>query len=452
MGFKLEMEEKNRVTLQISVDEEKYERSIQSTLKKLGRQVNIPGFRKGKAPRHMVERHVGKDYILDEAAQPLIAPAYFATLSEAELDPIAPPEVDFVQVEEGQELIFTAKIQLPPDVELGAYLDLAIDQDIPDTTEEQVEEELKRRQESYARMVVLEQDIPAEDGDTVNIDFVGYKDGIAFTGGTGEDVNLVLGSGTFIPGFEEQLIGAATGESVQVNVTFPEEYHQEDLRDQPVVFEVTVNSIKRKELVPLDDEFAKDVSEFDTLEEYRQDIKKNLAEDLLKRLNQERRAEVIKIAVENAQVDIPLVMVESRYQMMVEDMKASLSQQGMTLGQYCQYFGMEPETFMNGFKSEAEKAVKSDLVLDAIAEAEDIAWPEDDFMEQMKKVAEARQCSVEEVVQRFRDHGELLGLKKSIRRESVVKFLISKNLPDLLDYEKSDDHEKSDSTEDSEQE
>jgi len=431
MGFKLEMAEENMATLEISVDETKYERSIQSTLKKLGKQVNIPGFRKGKAPRHMVERHLGKNYILDEAAQPLIAPAYFATLSEAELDPIAPPEVDIIQLEEGQELVFTAKIQLPPHVELGAYLDLPVDQDIPEITDEQIDEELRHQQESYARIVVLDQDIPAENGDTVIIDFVGYKDGIAFEGGTGDDFSLTLGSGAFIPGFEEQLIGSTTGESVQVNVTFPDDYHHNELKDQPVVFEVTVNSIKRKELIPLDDEFAKDVSEFDTLEEYRQDIKKNLTEAQRTQLSQERKAEVIKIAVENAQVDIPDVMIENRYKMMLEDMQTSLERQGMTLAQYCQYFGMDSKTFLTGFKSQAEKAVRQDLVLDAIAEAEDIAWPEDVFSKEMEKIAEAHHCSVEELVQRLQDQGELRGLKKSMRRENTIKFLLSKNLPHL---------------------
>jgi trigger factor len=430
MGFKLEMEEKNKATLEISVDEEKYAKSVQSTVRKLGQQVNIPGFRKGKAPRHIIERHVGKEYILDEAAQPLIGPAYFATLDEAQLDPIAPPQVDIVQAEEGKDLIFTAAIQLPPGVELGTYLDLPIERDIPETTDEQVNEELSRRRDAHAKIVVVDQDVPAENGDTVNIDFTGYKDDIAFEGGHGEGITLVLGSGKFIPGFEEQIIGAKTGDSIQVDVTFPEEYPQEDLKGQKAVFQVTVNSIKRKELVPLDDEFAKDVSEFETLEEYREDIKNYLHETQKERFKQERRAEIITMTVDNAQVDIPDIMIGERYQTMIRDTHTSLEKQGITIAQYCQYFGMDMDKFMADLKNEAEKAVKTDLVLDAIAQAEDIVWPEDEFMKEMEEISKTHQCSVEELIKRLEDQGELRNLKRTMRRESTLKFLISKNFPD----------------------
>ena len=428
MGFKLEMAEKT-ATLEISVDKDKYEKSIQSTLKKLGKQVNIPGFRKGKAPRHILERHLGKEYILDEAAQPLIGPAYYETLNEADLDPIAPPEVDIVEL--GEEFVFTAKIQLPPAVQLGQYLDLPVNQEAPVVTEEQIEEELKKRQEAHARIIVLEPEDPAENHDIVNIDFFGYKDGIAFDGGSGEDHSLQLGSGSFIPGFEEQLIGAKTGDDVEVQVTFPEEYHEETLRGQPVIFNVKVNSIKRKELVALDDEFAKDISEFDTLEELRSDIKTTMTQSALAKFNQESRGEVVKMAVANAEVDIPETMITDRYQMMRDDMKENMEKQGITLELYCQYFGMDMEKFNDEIKTSAVEAVKTDLVMDAIAQAESIECSEEAFKAELKTFAEIYKCSVEELMQRLQDRGDLRGMKKSMTRDRVKEFLVKKNLPNL---------------------
>ncbi|MCL1853069.1 MAG: trigger factor [Peptococcaceae bacterium] len=429
MGFKVERADKS-ATLEITVDKEKYEKSIQSTIKKLGKQVNIPGFRKGKAPRHILERYLGREYVLDEAAQPLIGPAYYEALDEADLDPIASPEVDIVEL--GEELVFTAKIQLPPEVQLGQYLELSVNQEAPEIEDEQVEEELNRRQEAHARIVVLEPEDAAVNNDIVNIDFSGYKDGIAFEGGSGEDFNLQLGSGTFIPGFEEQMIGTTTGDDVEVELTFPEDYHEEALRGQPVVFYVKVNSIKRKELVALDDEFAKDISEFDTLEELRADIKNTMVQNSLARFNQDCREEVIRTAVANSAVDIPEVMIDDRYQKLKQDTQANMEKQGITLELYCQYFGMDIKQLEAEIKTSAEEAVKTELVFDAIAEAESIACSEEDFIAEMGTFAQAYKTSVEDLMKGLRERGDLRGMRKSMNRDRVRTFLFERNLPELL--------------------
>jgi len=423
MAFTLEKMENNKVKLEITVEEQKYQKSLGMTLKKLGNQANIPGFRKGKAPRHMLERYWGKDYIENEAAQPLMGPACFEALNEADLDPISTPKVDIVQVGDGKDLIFTAEVQLPPEVELGAYLDLPIETKPAEVTDQQVDEEIRKRQEAHAKIITLEEGMAAENGDNVNIDFTGYKDGEAFDGGSAERYDLLLGSQMFIPGFEEQLVGVKVGETVDINVTFPEDYKAEALKGQPVVFKVTVNSIKRKELVPLDDEFAKDVSEFDTLDEYREDIKATLLKNLEDRLEQERKASIISTVVDNAVVEPPDSMVLARCDSMLNDLQNNLARQGISLAQYCQFLGIDPQTFQNDMRTKAEGAVKTDMVLDAIAQKEKITCTDEDLLAEIEKMADKNKRSAEEILQLLEAQGEKRNFKKTINRERVINFL-----------------------------
>lgn len=426
MSVSVEKTEKNIVALEVTVEAEKFVVAVNLAAKNLAKKVNVPGFRKGKAPRRMVELHVGKEALYDEALDQLIGPAYAEAVVESGIEPVDRPEVDLVQIEEGKDLIFKAKVIVKPEVELGEYKGLHIEQDAASVTDEQVMQELNKQQQQHARLITLEAGT-VENEDTVTIDFEGLKDGVPFVGGKASNYELVIGSGTFIPGFEEGLIGAEVGQHVDVNVTFPDEYHSSELAGQKAVFKTEIKKIQRKELSVLDDEFAKDVSEFDTLDE----LKTDLRNKLLKHSEELAKANHLKVlvskVVDNASVEIPDVMVTERIKVMVEDLSRNLTQQGMTLEQYYQFTSSSEEAMQERLRPQAVESVKTDLVLEAIAKVEGIGVTEDEVNEEIKKLGEQYKQDAQLLKQSLIARGELGFYKQSLISEKTVNFLVEQN-------------------------
>lgn len=426
MAVTVEKIEKNKVALEINIAAEEFTLAINRAAKKVAGEINVPGFRKGKAPRHIVERYVGREYLQNEALEPLLGPAYAKAVQESSIEPVARPEVELIQVEEGKDLIFKAVVEVKPEVELGQYTGLNIEKKAAEVTEEQLDQELKRRQELHAKLITLEEG-EAQAKDIVNINFEGFIEGEAFPGGKGENHELTIGSGTFIPGFEDQLIGARIGQEIDVNVTFPAEYHSKELAGKDAVFKVKVNSIKRKELVPLDDEFAKDVSEFDTLQELREDIRQKMITATEMRLNNEHRAEIVKKVVEKAEVEIPEGMINTRIESMIEDLKTNLSYQGVTLEQYCSYINSDEAQLKENYRNQAVDGIKTELVLEAIAKKENITVSEEDIQKEMEKLSEHYGRKVEELRQALEARGELDWFKVGITSDRTIDFLVERN-------------------------
>lgn len=426
MSVKMEKIEKNAVELEITVGSEEFGAAVAKAAKALANKINIPGFRKGKAPRSMVERHVGTQALYNDAVDELIGPAYAKAVAETEIQPVDRPEVDLVQIDEGKDLIFKAKVTVKPEVELGDYKGLNVEKTAAAVTDENVEEELKRKQEQYAKILTLEEGT-VENKDTVTIDFAGSVDGVPFEGGTAEGYELTIGSGSFIPGFEDQLIGAEIGKEVDVNVTFPEEYHVADLKGKDALFKVTVHMIKRKELAPIDDEFVKDVSDFETLDELKADIRETLMKAAEQNAENEFKNAVVAKAVENASVEIPEAMINNRINTMVKDLEQNLSYQGLDLETYFHYLGTSEEEMKEKFRPQAAENVKTELVLEAIGKAEGIQVTEEEVNEELAKLAEHYQTQVENLKQALIARGELNLYAQSLISEKTVKFLVEQN-------------------------
>jgi len=426
MSVLVEKTEKNTVALEVTVDAEKFVVAVNQAAKNLAKKVNVPGFRKGKAPRRMVELHVGKEALYDEALDQLIGPAYANAVVESGIEPVDRPEVNLVQIEEGKDLIFKAKVLVKPEVELGEYKGLHVEQDAITVTDEQVMEELKNKQQQHARLLTLEAG-NVQNEDTVTIDFEGFKEDVPFVGGKAVNYELVIGSGTFIPGFEEGLIGAELGQHVDVNVTFPDEYHSSELAGQKAVFKTDIKKIQRKELSVLDDEFAKDVSEFETLDE----LKADLRNKLLKHSESMAQANHLKVivakAVDNASVEIPEVMVTERIKVMEDDLKRNLAQQGMTIEQYYQYTNSSEKVMQERLRPQAAEGVKTDLVLEAIAKVEGIGVTEDEVNEGIKKLSEQYKQDAQLLKQSLIARGELEFYKQGLISEKTVSFLVEQN-------------------------
>lgn len=434
MAVKVEQIEKNKVALEIVVEAEKFTAAINRVAKKVAGEINIPGFRKGKAPRHIIERYVGKEYLQSEALDPLLGPAYAEAVEESGIWPVTRPEVEIIQAEEGKEVIFKALVEVKPEVELGQYKGLDIPKQTVEVTEEDVDEELKRRQDRHAKLVPVEEG-EVQDQDIVNIDFEGFIGDKAFEGGKGEGHDLTIGSNTFIPGFEEQLKGAYKDQVVEVNVRFPDEYHSKELAGQEAFFKVKINSIKRKELVPLDDEFAKDISEFDTLAELREDIKAKMHSAAEARVNNEHRAEIIKKAVDNASVEIPEGMINSRIDSMIADLSNNLSYQGITLEQYYGYINSNEEQLRENYRVQAVENIKTELVLEAIAKKEGTTVSDEDVDQEIAKLAEQYGRKVEELKTALAARGELQWFKVGLINDRTVDMLVENNSPGKKDSE-----------------
>ncbi len=426
MAVKVDKIEKNRVSMEITVPAGEFQTAYDRAYKRISAQVNISGFRKGKAPKALVEARVGKEAIIEEAYEYVIPEAYKKALDESGIEPVDRPEVEVVSADAGKEMVFTVKVYVKPEVELGQYKGLGVDKSIEAVTEEQVENQLKSLQERYAKITNLEEGT-VENGDTAVIDFEGFVDDVEFPGGKGTDYPLVIGSNSFIPGFEEQLIGAALGAEVEVRVTFPEEYHSADLAGKDALFKVAVKGIKRKELTHLDDEFAKDVSEFESLEELKSDIRNKLLKTAEERAEREFKNAVIQKAVENSTVDIPAVMIDHRVGDMINDLAQRLQYQGLSFEQYLQYAGTSQNELMEKYRPQAEQSVKTELVLEAVAKAEGIEASDEEIQAEIEKYAAQYKQEPAQFRKILEQRGELNLFGRGVVNDKTVDMLAANN-------------------------
>lgn len=387
MGYQIEDLGKNMVKLTIDCSAADFEQAIEKAYQKNKDKLNIQGFRKGKAPFAVVTKMYGKQMFYEEAANILIPGAYEEAAKNCGVEIVSRPEIDVTQLESGKDFIFTATVAKKPEVTLGEYKGVEIAKAEISVSEEDILAELKKTQEQNARELNIE-DRPVQDGDTAVIDYEGFVDGVAFEGGKGENHPLVIGSHSFIDGFEDQLIGKNIGEECDVNVTFPTEYHAAELAGKPAVFKCKVNAIKAKELPELDDEFASEVSEFDTLDEYKEDIKKNLTDKKTKEAQNKKEDEAVEKAVANATMDVPDAMVEATQEQMAEDFAYRLQSQGLSLEQYFQFTGLNQKTFLDQMKPQAVKRINTRLVLEAIVKAENITVSDEEIEAELQKMAD----------------------------------------------------------------
>ncbi len=387
MGSKLERIEKNEVALEIEVPSDRVSEALNQAYRRIVKQVSIPGFRKGRVPRPVLEAYFGKEILYEEVIGELLPAAYEEAVKENGLDPVAEPQIEIVQLEDGKPFVFKARVTVKPEVILGQVEGIEVTVPPVKVTDEDVDRRLEAMRERYARLVEVASDDSALQGDVLTIDFEGFIDGEPFPGGKGEGYSLELGSRTFIPGFEEQLIGVKAGEEKEIKVQFPEDYHSQELAGKEAVFKVRVHEIKRRELSPLNDEFAQEISEFETLEELREDIRKNLTMIAEERNRQLIRDQVVAKAVESAEVDIPSVMKEQQAESMLEVFRERLAQQGMSLEDYVSVTGMSVEAIKEEYAEQAEKSIKMNLVLEKIAEEKGLIPTEEDFDNQVQKVA-----------------------------------------------------------------
>lgn len=396
MSFTVENLEKNMAKLTIEVSAEDFEKALQKAYEKNKNKIAVNGFRKGKVPRAVIEKVYGAGVFYEDAANILIPEEYSKAAEESKLDIVSQPEIDVTQIEKGKSFIFTAEVALKPEVTLGEYLGVEIEKTDAKVTADDVKAELEKVREQNARLVdVTSRGV--KDKDQAVIDFEGFVDGVPFEGGKGTDYPLTIGSHSFIDNFEEQLIGAKIGKEVDVNVTFPENYQAAELAGKPATFKVTVKAIKVKELPKLDDDFAKDVSEFDTLADYKADIKKNLTEKKKEEAKREKEAKAVAKAVENASMDIPEGMIKLQVNNMVNEFAQRLQMQGLSIDQYIQYMGSNHQQFMESLKPEAVTRIKNSLVLEAVVKAENITATEDDFEEEVKRMADMYKMEVDKV-------------------------------------------------------
>ena len=423
MSLQIENLEKNMAKLTIEVPAEQFESAMQKAYNNQKGKISIPGFRKGKVPYAYLLKAYGPEMFYEEAANILMPEEYVkATESdECTLDIVSRPEIDVVQIEKGKNFIFTATVAVKPEVTLGEYKGIKVEKAVVEVTEEDIEAELKKVQDQNSRMVTIE-DRAVEDGDTVNIDYAGSIDGVAFDGGTAVGQPLVIGSHTFIDNFEEQIIGHNIGDEFDVNVTFPEEYHAADLAGKPAVFHVKVNSISKKELPEINDEFAQDVSEFDTLDAYKEDIKAKLVEKKEAEAKAAKEDKVVETIVENATMEIPDAMLATQQAQMADEFAQRLNYQGLQLDQYFQFTGLNRETFLEQMKPQALKRIQTRLVLEAVVKAENIEATEADLDEELTKMAEMYQMEVDQL-KGFLGDGEKEQMMKDIAVQKAVTFV-----------------------------
>ncbi|MCJ2147407.1 trigger factor [Bacillus sp. B19-2] len=421
MSVKWEKQEGNEGVLTVEVDADTFNKALDDAFKKVVKQVSIPGFRKGKVPRGLFEQRFGVEALYQDALDILLPVEYPKAVEEAGIEPVDRPEIDVEKIEKGENLIFTAKVTVKPEVKLGEYKGLGIEKDDTAVTDEDVQNELKSLQERQAELVVKE-DGKVEEGDTVVLDFEGFVDGEAFEGGKAENYSLEIGSGSFIPGFEDQLVGLEAGAEKDVEVTFPEEYHAEELAGKPAVFKVKIHEIKAKELPELNDEFAKDVDEeVETLAELTEKTKKRLEEAKENEADAKLREELVVKAAENAEADIPQAMVDTELDRMMKEFEQRLQMQGMNLELYFQFSGQDENALKEQMKEDAEKRVKSNLTLEAIAKAENLQVTDEEVEEELSKMAEAYNMPVENIKQAI---GSTEGMKEDLKVRKAIDFLV----------------------------
>ena len=422
MSLQVEKLEKNMAKLTIEVSAEELEKALQAAYLKQRKNISVPGFRKGKVPRQMIEKMYGPEIFYDDAANALLPEAYSKAYDESGLEIVSQPTIDVVQLEKGKPFIFTAEVATKPEVTLGEYKGLKVDKVSNRVTAKEVDAKLEEEQKKNARTVAV-LDRAVQDGDEVVLDFEGFVDGVAFEGGKGENYPLTIGSGSFIPGFEEQLVGAEAEKEVEVNVTFPEDYHSSDLAGKEATFKCTVHEIKVKELPELDDEFAAEVSEFDTLDEYKADIKAKIKEEKITEGNRKKEDQAVEQAVANATMEIPEAMIQTQANQMVQEFEQRLQSQGLSMEQYFQFTGLTYDKMLEDVRPQAVKRIETRLVLEAIVKAENIEISEEKVEEELKKMAEAYQMEVDKLKE-FMGESEKEQMKKDMAVQEAVTFLV----------------------------
>lgn len=423
MSVQVEKLEKNMAKLTIEVPAEEFDKAVQSVYQRNKNKFSIPGFRKGKVPRHMIEKMYGAGVFYEEAVNDLLPMAYENGVNESGLEVVSRPEIDVTQVEAGKPMVFTAVVAVKPQVTLGQYKGLEVAATDVTVSDDEVLEEIKKEQEKNATVVTVE-DRAIVDGDTAVIDFEGFCDGVPFEGGKGEAFPLVIGSGQFIPGFEEQLVGKNTGDEVEVNVTFPTPYQAKELEGKDAMFKVKINEVKGKILPELDDEFASEVSDFETMDEYRADVAKKLAEKKADAAKQEKEDRVVDMAAANAEMEIPEAMVNTRAEDQVDDFARRLQSQGLSMEQYMQYTGATREQLVEQSKEQAEKSIRIRLMLEAVAATENIEVSEDEVNAELEKMAQSYGMEVE-MLKNYFGEKEIGQIKTDLAVQKAVDLLVA---------------------------
>lgn len=409
-----------KLTIEVSADD--LEKALQSAYKKQKNRIALPGFRKGKVPRKMIEKMYGPEIFYDDAANELLPKAYADAYEECELDIVSRPEINVVQIEKGKPFIFTAEVAVKPEVTLGEYKGLEVDKISTRVTQKEIEEKLKEEAEKNARTVTVE-DRAVQNGDEVIMDFEGFVDGEPFEGGKGENYPLTIGSGSFIPGFEEQLVGVEAEKEAEVKVTFPEDYHAEELKGKDAVFKCIVHEIKTKEIPEIDDEFAAEVSEFDTLDEYKADLKAKIKEQKETDGKRKQEDQAVAKAVENASYEIPEAMITTNISQMADDFARRMQSQGLTMEQYFQFTGMTAEKFEEEMRPQAVKRIETRIVLEAIAKAENIEISDEKLDEEIQKMAENYKMEADKLKE-FMSDAEKKQIKEDMAVQEAVTFLV----------------------------
>ena len=422
MSVQVEKLENSMAKLTIEASADELEKALQNAYLKNKNKISIPGFRKGKVPRQMIEKMYGPAIFYEDAANEIIPEAYEKAVEECGEDIVSSPEIDVTQIEKGKPFIFTALVALKPEIKLGKYKGVKVDKADVTVTDEEVDAEINKERENNARNIEVT-DRAVKDGDMTVLDFEGFVDGVAFEGGKGENYPLTIGSGAFIPGFEEQLVGAEIGKEAEVNVTFPEDYQAEELKGKAATFKCTVKEIKEKELPELDDEFASEVSEFETLAEYKADVKTKLSEKKEKEAKDAKEAAVIEAIVNDSEMEIPEAMLKTQQKQMVDEFAQRIQMQGLSIDQYFQFTGTTYDKMIEQVKPQAEKRIKSRLVLEAVVKSENIAASDEDYEEELKTMAEAYQMEVEKVKELLPEKS-VAQIKEDIAVRKAAEFVV----------------------------
>ena len=428
MSVQVEKLEKSMAKLTITVEAAKFDAAVDSAYQKNKGKIALPGFRKGKAPRAMIEKMYGTGVFYEDAANELIPEAYETAAKESELEIVAQPEIEVTQMEKGTDFIFTATVAIKPEVTLGDYKGIEVEKKEAEVSEEEITAEIDKAREANSRLITIE-DRATEDGDTVIIDFDGYVDGKQFEGGYAEDYTLVLGSHSFIDNFEDQLVGKNLGEYVEVNVTFPEEYHVDELKGKPALFKVKIKEIQKKELPELDDDFAQDVSDFDTLDEYKADVEKKILENKENQIKREQEDQIIEKIIENAQMEIPQQMITAQTRQMTQEFAQRLQSQGLSLEQYMQFTGLTPQKMMEDLEPQALKRIQSRLVLEAVVAAENIEASDEEIDKELENMASMYQMEIDKLKELIGDdEKKQIGMDLAVQKavEFVVKEAVEK--------------------------
>lgn len=422
MSLQVEKLEKNMAKLTIEVSADDLEKALQGAYMKQKNKISLPGFRKGKVPRQMIEKMYGAEIFYDDAANALIPKAYADAYDECELEIVSRPDIQVVQIEKGKPFIFTAEVATKPEVTLGEYKGLEVDKVSTRVTQKEVDAKIQEEAEKNARTVTVT-DRGVQDGDEIILDFEGFVDGESFEGGKGENYPLTIGSGSFIPGFEDQLIGAEAEKELEVKVTFPEDYHAEDLKGKDAVFKCTVYEIKAKELPEIDDEFAAEVSEFDTLDEYKADVKAKIKEEKASEGRRKQEDQAVEQAVKNASYEIPDAMIDTQASQMADEFAQRIQSQGLTMEQYFQFTGMTAEKMMEELRPQALKRIETRLVLEAIVKAENIEISDEKLDEELQKMADTYKMELDKIKE-FMGENEKKQMKEDMAVQEAITFLV----------------------------